>query len=882
MSSLAARLQAALGDAYTVERELAGGGMSRVFIAQERELGRSVVVKVLPPELAVGVNVDRFRREIQLAATLQHPHIVPLLRTGHADDLVWYTMPLVEGESLRSKIAREGELPVGEVVHVLRDVASALAYAHARGVVHRDIKPDNVLLTDRYGVVTDFGVAKALDQATDAVGLTSVGVALGTPTYMAPEQAAADPHTDHRADIYALGVIGYEMLAGLPPFTGASSQTVLAAHMTASPVAITQHRTAVPPELARAIMRCLEKKPADRWQSAAELVQQLDTMATPGGGVTWATATPAVTEVRELPSSARKIRLVLAAVAVLIVVGAAVAISRFDRSAPGLASVSRPMLAVLPFKNLGDPADDYFADGITEEITSRLATLGGLGVISRTSATQYKDTDKSLRQIADELNVDYIVEGTIRWEKRPDGSSRVRVSPQLIKVADDTHLWAQAFDANFTEVFQMQSDIAGQVARALDLTLLAGGAPERTPTTNLDAYQHYLRGNEYFRRSDTESDVRAAIDSYDRAVALDPEFAAAYARASRSHARMYWFYFDRSKARLQLARTALDRAMELRPDLADAHIAAGYLRYWGDGDYAGALRAFDAARGLEPNNAEVIAATGYILRRQGRWREAVQRLEDAMSLDPRAAARISDLGLTYEFMREHEKAEHSYSRALSINPDDAITIGSLAVIKAVRSGRIEDSQRFIAEAIARGGSRISLPFRGVVGWARWGGPEYQRAIAVLPRPGDPIQLADYHLARADLFQAQGDPVSARAQMDSARTGVEQLVRERPEDAGFRTWLGLVYAELGRAEDAVREGRRAVELRPLERDALGGTFPMAQLARIYVQVGDHDSAIALLERLLAIPSRISVQLLRVDPDWQPLRSNPRFQRLLERN
>ncbi|HUO51196.1 MAG TPA: protein kinase [Gemmatimonadaceae bacterium] len=293
MSDLQDRLQTALGDAYRIDRELGGGGMSHVFLATETALGRQVVVKVLPPEMAAGVNIDRFRREVQLAASLQHPHIVPLHAAGQAGDLFYYTMPLVEGESLRAKLAREGELPVGEAIRILRDVADALAYAHGRGVVHRDIKPDNILISGQHAVVTDFGVAKAMSAAAGSSSLTSLGVALGTPAYMAPEQAAADPHVDHRADLYALGAMAYEMLCGRPPFSGMSPQQVLAAHVTLAPAPLGAQRPSVPPALNTLVMRCLEKKPADRVQRADELFTQLQAMATPSGGMAPTGAQPA-------------------------------------------------------------------------------------------------------------------------------------------------------------------------------------------------------------------------------------------------------------------------------------------------------------------------------------------------------------------------------------------------------------------------------------------------------------------------------------------------------------------------------------------------------------------------------------------------------------
>ena len=286
MTDLETRLQSAVGDTYRIEHELGGGGMSRVFVAEEVELGRKVVIKVLPPDMAAGVNQDRFRREIKLAARLQHPHVVPLLTAGSRDDLLYYVMPLIEGESLRAKLVREGELPIGEAARILRDVADALSYAHHEGVVHRDIKPDNVLLSRGHAVVTDFGVAKAVSDSTGGQSLTSMGVALGTPAYMAPEQAAANPHIDHRADIYALGAMAYEMLCGRPPFDGPTPQAVLSAQVTQQPEPMTMHRSTIPVALNELVMRCLAKLPADRWQNAEDLKQQFEVMVTPSGGVT--------------------------------------------------------------------------------------------------------------------------------------------------------------------------------------------------------------------------------------------------------------------------------------------------------------------------------------------------------------------------------------------------------------------------------------------------------------------------------------------------------------------------------------------------------------------------------------------------------------------
>src|SRR2546427_946526 len=509
--------------------------------------------------------------------------LVPVLAAGPAGDLVSYTMPLIEGESLRAKLAREGELPINETTRILCDVADALAYAHEHRVVHRDIKPDNVLIARHHAVVTDFGVAKALSESTGKTSLTSAGVALGTPAYMAPEQAAADPHTDHRCDIYAVGALGYEMLTGRPPFTGATPQHVLAAQVTEAPEPVTKRRATVPAALAALVMRCLEKSPADRWQTAAELLQQLEAMATPSGGVT---PTGAVSVERPLRRSWRtweRWPVYVGMVALGLLAGFGVVARFHARSGPNRAA-ARKMLVVLPFANLGRPEDEYFADGMTEELTARLAGLHGLGVIGRTSAVQYKKTTKTIPQIGQELGVAYILEGTVRWEKPPQGPSRVRVTPQLIRVSDASHVWANVYDAVLADVFDVQSSIATQVAETLDVTLLA---PERQalgvrPTANLEAYDSYLRGEDYDARNYLEEDAQLAVRMYQRAVQLDPKFALAYSALARAHLFLSWI-FDQT-GELPKAQGALGRAISLAPGVPGYYAQRADLYLMQDGN----------------------------------------------------------------------------------------------------------------------------------------------------------------------------------------------------------------------------------------------------------------------------------------------------------
>ena len=884
MSELLDRLQAALGGVYHLERELGGGGMSRVFLAQEAALGRKVVIKVLPPELGAGLNIDRFRREIQLAAALQPPHIVPLLAAGQAGELLYYTMPLVEGESLRARLLRQRELPIGEVVRFLRDVVDALACAHEHGVVHRDIKPDNVLVSRNHGMVTDFGVAKALSDSTGGNALTSVGVALGTPAYMAPEQASADPTADHRVDIYAVGALGYEMLAGRPPFTGASPQAVLVAQVTQAPAPLTEHRATVPPGLAALVMRCLEKKPADRWQTADELLHHLEAMATPSGGTQPVPAIRSADVAASVaasgpwapPAGSGRRR------AVLLAAGAAVALglggwllARGQRSAAADAAAAK-MLAVLPFKNLGAAEDQYFADGLTEEITSRLAGVNGLGVISRTSADQYRNTPKSLRQVGKELGAGYVLEGSVRWEKS-GGASRVRVTPQLIRVSDDRHLWADRYDAELADVFKVQGDIAEEVTGALNVAL-AGGAKDAVgaqPTAVPEAYDYYLRGLEY-ERNDLPEDRRLARGMYEKAVALDPRFALAFARLSRSYARMVFNSEDSAASNLARAQAASDSALRLAPDLPEAHVARGFYHYWGLRDFDAALREFAIGRASRPNDADVLYAIGLVKRRQGRWEESLDLLRRAAELDPRSMERQAAVAEVAFVTRKYEVARDAAARVMSLSPDLELGYLYAALVPLLSQADTVGAQRIAREALAHADSgRVLVDLTAVLYRDPSLAPRFAR---IAPADFDDDSAA-YGEWRGQFESLHGRRDWARAAWDSARVVLEAKVKAAPKVGRLHSALGLAYAGLGRKVEAVAEGRRALELTPRSADALDHTVAVADLSRIYVRVGDLDAAMDQLEYLDTIPSYFALNGYRVFPDWAPLRGNARFQRLL---
>jgi serine/threonine protein kinase len=474
LSELGQHLQQHLGAAYALERELRGGGMSRVFVGTDRALGRQVVVKVLPPGLAATVSIERFKREIMLSAGLQHAHIVPVLSAGEVDGLPYFIMPFIAGESLRARITR-GPLSVRETVTVMKDVARALAYAHGRGIVHRDIKPDNILLSAGSAVVTDFGVAKALvasrERASLPVGgtITGIGISLGTPQYMAPEQAAADPNADHRADLYALGIVAYEMLVGAPPFHGRTPQALLAAQLTELPVPISSRRYDVSAPLSDLIMRCLEKVPDNRPRNADDMVRALDDPEVISG-----TFTPATVRLRRRSKRA----LIVAACVVVMIVTAGVVwrlSSAGDTATPSAAPFipqSARSIAVLPLQSLGrDRADSNTAAGISSALTNAIARVPGMRVASQTATNAARSQLRTLPDIARTLQVGMLVEGTVQRQR-----DQLRVDLRLIDVTSDSTLWAGTFDGSATDVFKLQDD----VTRGLTAALVARSLPVPT------------------------------------------------------------------------------------------------------------------------------------------------------------------------------------------------------------------------------------------------------------------------------------------------------------------------------------------------------------------------------------------------------------------
>jgi TolB-like protein len=625
MPELEERLRTALADRYALERELGRGGMAVVFLARDPRHDRAVAIKVLRHEIAAALGAERFLREIQIAAKLHHPHILPLYDSGAAGDLLYYVMPYVDGESLRQRLDREAQLPLEDALAITRQVAGALAYAHRHDVVHRDIKPENILLESGEAVVADFGIARAIT-AAGGDNLTQTGFAIGTPLYMSPEQASAGGALDGRSDVYSLACVLYEMLAGHPPFVGGTAQAILARHAVDPVPPLRTARATVPGAVERALLRALAKSPADRYATALEFAEAL------------AGSVPPVTP----PGSggSRRLRAALGVGLALAVLGAGLALGRPWRHPPQ-AAVSPPAyaasVAVLPFETIGGgPQDEYFSDGMTDEIITQLAQIRDLKVISRTSVVALKGSHLTLSRIADTLGVDHVLEGSAR---RAGG--RVRVNAQLIAAKTDAHLWAKTYERDLKDVFRVQEEIAADVSRAL-LTSVQGlrplGAGSRTEQPA--AYDAYLRGT-YWRQLRTRDGLLRAMQAFEAALAIDSAYAPAYAGLSSALSLFVLYQYSGGPepvAALARAIVLADRAIALDSSLAEGFAARGWALTNAGVSVDPAVRDLARAVALRPNSGQAHSFYVAALGDAGRYEDAVAEAQTATELDPLAPA----------------------------------------------------------------------------------------------------------------------------------------------------------------------------------------------------------------------------------------------------
>src|SRR5213593_1397702 len=728
------RLTAALAGRYVIERELGSGGMATVYLAHDVKHHREVALKVLCPELAAALGPDRFLREVEIAARLNHPHILALYDSGETNGFLFYVMPYVAGESLRHRLEREKQLPIEEALAITRHVAAALGHAHAQHVIHRDVKPENILLYEGEAMVADFGIALAVSAAAGE-RLTQTGLAVGTPAYMSPEQAVSERALDARSDVYSLGCVLYEMLAGEPPYTGATAQVLIAKRLVDPVPAVRRLRAAVPVGVEQALTKALAKVPADRWASALAFAEAL---ATPAGP-------------------------------------------------------RPPSVAVLPFLNLSaDPENEYFADGITEDVIAHLSKIRALKVLSRTSVMAFKQREQSLREIGARLEVATLLEGSVRR-----AGDRVRIVAQLIDAETDRHLWVETYDRQLTDVFAIQTDVAVHIAAALKAEL----SPDeklrisKEPTGDLQAYQLYVQGRRCYLRY-TDEGSRKGIEYFEQAIAKDPDYALAYAALAMVYTELGEAGAMRPDEAYARAKAASATALALDPELGEAHCMLAFIKAVCDFDWVGAEQEFQRALELTPNNADT-----YDL--YGRMCLALERNDEALAMERRA--------------QELDPLAHRADVARAL----------------LRAGRYDEALQAATHAVeldphyARGHATLGWAYlkKGIV---KQGVAELE--IAVSLSPGDTLWLAQLGQA----YGMVGDVARARDVLHQ----LEELARQRFVSPYH---IAFVYTGLGEQDSAMDWLERAYEDRSGPVYSVKGSF-------LFTTLHAHPRFIALLRKM----------------------------------
>jgi TolB-like protein/tetratricopeptide (TPR) repeat protein len=858
--------------------------MGEVYRARDSKLKRDVAVKVLPQSLAADPDaLARFEREALAVAALSHPNILSIFDFGTHEGTAYAVMELLDGETLRGKID-SGPIPQKQAVAFALQVAKGLSAAHEKGIVHRDLKPENLFVSkDGHVKILDFGLAKKVDTVTPGEqtsaptvsGHTEPGTVMGTVGYMSPEQVRGLP-VDHRSDIFSVGAILYELLSGKRAFSRPTAADTMSAIMKEEPPELTESGRNISPALDHIVKHCLEKDRTRRFQSASDVAFALSEQSS-SSVVSGASGA----QVAAPPARKSRVLVVAAAIVVLAAVGV-VLLRRPHRGGGEAGGVKR--VAVLPFENLGAPEDDYFADGITDEIRGKLTSLPGLQVIARGSSSPYKKTTKTPKQIAEELEVGYLLTATVRWEKG-GGTSRVHVSPELTEVSGSgapTSKWQQPFDAAITDVFQVQSEIATKVAQALGAALGAGEEKRLSekPTQNLAAYDAFLKGEgaaNSLGANDPPS-LRKALGFYEQAVALDPGFASAWAQVSRASSILHTFSTP-TPALAERARQAGEKAVALAPDHPEGYLALGHYEGLVSRNFDRALEQFANGQRVAPGNADLLRGTASAEEALGRWDAALEHLRQAERLDPRSVDTLVTLGRSLICLRRYPEAGIALDRGLSLAPANlrliafkAVTFlgqGDLAGTRAVFDAAPNEVKH--TELVAYEANYLDLV---------WVLDEKQRELLLRLTPSAfDDDRATWALCLVQAYALKGDAANVHTYAEEARKAYEEQLRTAPDDAQRHVLLGIAVAYLGRKEEAIREGERGVALDPVSKDANFGPYMQHQLVRIYMLVGEPEKALDQLEPLLKIPYFLSPGWLKIDPNFDPLRKNPRFQKLV---
>ena len=749
MTDVADRLSAALAGRYRLERELGMGGMATVYLAEDLKHHRFIALKTLRGDLMESMQTERFLLEIEIAAALTHPHILPLYDSGEADGLVYYVMPYVEGPSLRQRLEREPQLPVRESLEIARQVIGALDYAHRRGLVHRDIKPENIMLYEGAALVTDFGIALAVRSAHGG-RLTEEGIAIGTPVYMSPEQAMGDP-VDARSDLYSVGCMLYEMLAGAPPFTGESTMAITAQKLVDPMPPLRARRAEVPAEVEAALAKVLASKADERFGTAAELGAALE------------------------PAAARA-----------------------RRTGPGAGPAGGPSIAVLPFTNMGGEADgEIFSDGIAEELTNALSRLDGLHVVARASAFAFKGRHEDVREIGRRLGVATVLEGSVRR-----AGPRVRVTAELVNVADGYRLWAERYDRTVDDIFAIQDEIAAAIANVLEAKLL--GAPEayaQEPAKKGDpkAYEHYLRGRHQWNRR-TAAALEQSVEEFGRALAIDPGHAASLAGIADSYVILGVYSHRKPDEVMPKAKAAAEQALAVDGSLAEAHTSLACVRALYEWDWAAADALFRRAIAHNPQYAT--ARQWYAMNclvPQARFDDAREELRRALALDPLSLAVHTSEGLRFFYARELASAAGTLRDTLKLNPEFGTAAYFLGHVE-MAMGRYDDAVASLERAFTlQGESTETMAALATAHALAWHRAHAEALLADLERRSLEAYVSPALLAQVHLGLGDDDTALERLEEAAALRAADMVwlkvhpiydrVRGHPR---FRAMLGMLH------------------------------------------------------------------------------------------
>jgi len=854
---------------YELLEEIGRGGQGVVFRARQKSLNRTVALKVIGlGHWATEAHIRRFRLEAEAAASLDHPQIVPIYEIGERDGACYFSMKCIDGGQLDQIIGRK-QISIRQAAGLIAGLARTVHYAHERGILHRDIKPGNILLdADDEPHLTDFGLARLVEGENTITRTIEV---LGTPSYIAPEQAAGGAAQSTRAtDVYGLGAVFYQLLTGQPPFAGGTTFETIRLVLEAEPRHPRLWNPKIDRDIATICLKCLEKDPAHRYSSALALAEDLERwqrhepiQARRAGPLTrgrkW---------LRRNPTTAILTSLLITLIAVLA--------TSWQREKPPSSPAG---IAVLPFDNLsGNKEDAVFADGIQDDLLTKLAKIAGLKVISRTSVLQYRGMQNT-RKIGQALNVSYVLEGSVRKSQ-----GRIRLNAQLIDARSDQHVWAEQYDRDLTDIFAIQSELAQNIASQLSakITRAEKAAIETKPTQDLEAYELYLRAkslNSGFSNSDSSTSLEnlaQGVELLEKAVQRDPNFALAYDLLTHMHLSLYWIPGRADSSRRSRAEAALRAAQRLAPDAGETHLAQALFYHYGNRDYDHALAELDVAARLLPNDAAVFRISALIERRLGRWADSLRHFSKAIELDPRDRDSLAQLGLTRIMLRQYTEAEQIADRAIARFPGAADQFWDLKSEIAVARGNI-DAARAAIEKVSTGNAFPFLRFR-ILYYARNYEEAERFSLSLWQDKSDDNYVRAFGVLSALAAHAQGATNRMQSFLVRTRQSYEPALRGEPDPSALSE-VGKIDAGLDRREEAIRESRRAIELRPIARDAIEGPEYAMNLAVVYAWIGDQDHAIEQLARLAKVPNGPTFGDLKLDPLWDAFRNDPRFATIL---